>query len=80
MKKPVRLFLALICLAASLILLAWAFWPGPRVLRRQYLQPTEMQLPTPQSSIPLWREFAWEKPPLQTACAWLSADRFALIL
>lgn len=45
MSKPLRLALALALLAGSLILLAWAFWPGERVIQRRWIAPTEMQLP-----------------------------------
>jgi hypothetical protein len=46
--KALRLTLALLILAASLGLLAWAFAPGPREVRRQPVEPTQMQLPAPQ--------------------------------
>jgi hypothetical protein len=80
MKKPVRMFLALTVLVASLILLVWAYWPGERILRRQFIQPTEMQLPTPGGFIPLFSELVWVHQKVETACLQLVADRFALIL
>lgn len=80
MKRPVRLILSVILLVASLVLLAWAFWPGPRVVRRQFIQPIEMQLPTPESFDPLLREFVWEHQTVETACRPRVAIRFALIL
>jgi hypothetical protein len=75
-----RLTLAVIVLAIAVALLAWSSLPGPRVLRRQTLQPTEMQLPTPQSFAPLLREFVWVHLPVETACLPVAAARFALIL
>jgi hypothetical protein len=80
MKKPVRMVLALTVLVASLILLIWAFWPGERVVRRQFIQPTEMQLPTPAGFAPLLSEFVWVHQKVETACLQVVADRFALIL
>jgi hypothetical protein len=50
--KALRLTLALIFLIASLSLLAWGVLPNRREVRRQYLEPTQMQLPTPQGWIP----------------------------
>ncbi len=80
MSKPLRYTLALVLLAVSLVLLAWASWPGERVIRRQYIQPTEMQLPTPDGSLLFQRHLAWVNPPRQMACLIRVADRFALIL
>lgn len=40
-----RLVLAVIFTLASLTLLLWSLWPYSRISRRQFLQPTEMQLP-----------------------------------
>jgi hypothetical protein len=45
MKKGIRLFLAIIILAVSISLLAWAYAPNPRVTRVQPIAPSEMQLP-----------------------------------
>jgi hypothetical protein len=80
MKKSVRMVFALTVLVASLALLVWAFWPGERIVRRQFIQPTEMQLPTPEGLAPLLTEFVWAHQPVETACALVAADRFALIL
>lgn len=80
MSKPLRYTLALVILAGSLFLLAWAFWPGERIVRRQYIQPTEMQLPTPGGALLLQRGLAWMNQPLEMACPIRVADRFALIL
>ncbi len=80
MSKPLRYTLALALLAGSLALLVWAFWPGERVIRRQFIQPTEMQLPAPGGSLLLPRGLAWMNQPLEMACPIRVADRFALIL
>jgi hypothetical protein len=47
MNKKVRLFLALLILAASVSLLVWAYSPNPRETRVQSIAPAEMQLPVP---------------------------------
>jgi len=80
MPKSLRYTLALIILAGSLFLLAWAFWPGERIVRRQFIQPTEMQLPTPGGLLLLQRDLAWANQPLEMACSIRVADHFALIL
>lgn len=80
MSKPLRYTLALALLAGSLILLAWAYWPGERVIHRRYIQPTEMQLPAPGGSLLLRRDLTWARRPLEMACPICVADRFALIL
>ncbi len=46
-KSRLRLIFAMIMLVISLIVLAWSFLPGERLVRRQKILPTEMQLPTP---------------------------------
>ncbi len=53
--KALRLTLALIFLAASLALLAWGFAPNRREVRRQPIEPTQMQLPAPEGFIPVPR-------------------------
>lgn len=50
--KTLRLFLALIILAVSLVLLAWGFAPNRREVRRQFLEPTQMQLPAEEGFLP----------------------------
>lgn len=80
MSKPLRYTLALVILAGSLFLLVWAFWPGERIVRRQFLQPTEMQLPTPGGSLLFQRDLVWTNQPLEMACPIRVVDRFALIL
>jgi len=49
MNKRLRLFLAVIILAASLSLLVWGYMPNPHETRVQPIVPAEMQLPTPSS-------------------------------
>jgi hypothetical protein len=46
--KPVRITIALIFLVASLSLLVWGFFPSQREVRRQPIEPTQMQLPAPE--------------------------------
>ena len=79
-KSRLRLVFALVLLATSVVLLAWSFLPGPRVLRRQRLQPTEMQLPTPSSYLPLYRSLAWEAKLIEAQHAAQDAARLVLIL
>ncbi len=47
MNKRLRLFLAVIILAASLSLLIWGYMPNPHETRIQPIAPAEMQLPMP---------------------------------
>jgi hypothetical protein len=49
MSKRLRLFLAVVILAASISLLVWGYMPNPREMRIQPIAPSEMQLPTPSS-------------------------------
>lgn len=50
--RKLRLIFAALFLAVSLILLAWASLPVEREVRRQHIEPTQMQLPTPQGALP----------------------------
>jgi hypothetical protein len=50
--KTLRLTLALLFLVASLTLLAWGSMPNRREVRRQFIEPTEMQLPAPEGFLP----------------------------
>ncbi|MBI3164213.1 MAG: hypothetical protein IPG44_18925 [Anaerolineales bacterium] len=50
--RKIRLALAVIILAVSIVLLVWGFSPNPRETRIQNISPTEMQLP-PSSSFHL---------------------------
>ena len=49
MSKRLRLFLAIVILAASISLLVWGYGPNPHETRSQPIAPAEMQLPTPSS-------------------------------
>jgi hypothetical protein len=51
--RKLRLILAALLLTASLILLAWASLPAEREVRRQNIEPTQMQLPTSQGALPV---------------------------
>ena len=50
-KSRVRLILTIIMLVITLAALTWGFLPGFKVVRRQIIQPTQMQLYTPSSMI-----------------------------
>jgi hypothetical protein len=50
--KTLRLILALVLLTASLVLLFWASMPNQREVRRQPIEPTQMQLPAPEGFQP----------------------------
>ncbi len=45
MKASLRLTFAIVMFVVSLGVLAWSFLPGARIVRRQEIQPIEMQLP-----------------------------------
>ena len=47
-----RLFAAIVFTLISLTLLTWGLWPYQRIVHRQIIQPTEMQVPTPDSFAP----------------------------
>ena len=57
-KRRWRLVFAVVMLAISLAALAWSFLPGARIVRRQKIHPTEMQLPTPESFVPPQLEYS----------------------
>ena len=78
-KSRVRLIFALVVLVTSLAVLAWSFLPGARIVRRQKIQPTEMQLPTPAGYVPLRHYFAWLDHSFEAARAIHGADRFVLL-
>ena len=60
-KSRLRLVLTLVIFAISIAALAWSFLPGARIVRRQIIQPTEMQLPTPSGFLPASTTMAgWE--------------------
>ena len=71
---------AVLVLVTSLAVLAWSFLPGARIVRRQKIQPTEMQLPTPGSfMVPSHRSLAWLDNSMETARVIHGADRFVLL-
>jgi hypothetical protein len=75
-----RLVFAVLVLVTSLAVLAWSFLPGARIVRRQKIQPTEMQLPTPGSFVvPSHRSLAWLDNSMEAARVIHSADRFVLL-
>jgi hypothetical protein len=75
-----RLVFAVVVLVTSLAVLAWSFLPGARIVRRQKLQPTEMQLPTPGSYVvPSHRSLAWLEQSTEAVHAIHGADRFVLL-
>ncbi len=79
-KSWLRLIFAIVVLITSLAVLAWSFLPGARIVKRQKIQPTEMQLPTPASDAPLHRYFAWLDHSNEAARAIHGADRFVLLI
>jgi hypothetical protein len=79
-KYTLRLIFAVLVLVTSLAVLAWSFLPGARIVRRQKIQPTEMQLPTPASYVPLRRYLTWLDNSLEAARAIHGADRFVLLI
>jgi hypothetical protein len=50
--KHARIILALVFLVLSLSLLVWGFFPNQREVRRQPIEPTQMQLPAPEGFQP----------------------------
>jgi hypothetical protein len=50
--KHTRIILALVFLVVSLSLLVWGFFPNQREVRRQPIEPTQMQLPAPEGFQP----------------------------
>lgn len=79
-KSRLRLVFALVMLVVSLAALAWSFLPGARIVRRQKIQPTEMQLPTPSGYKPSDRFLADLNTYKIVTRAIHGADRFALLI
>jgi hypothetical protein len=77
-RSPLRLVLAVIILAISLAVLAWSFLPGGRVILRQKIQPTEMQLPTPEGYLPLESSLAKQDGSIKATHAVHVVGRFEL--
>jgi hypothetical protein len=79
-KRWWRLVFAVVMLVTSLAVLAWSFLPGARIVRRQKIQPTEMQLPTPSSYyLPSHRALAWLDHSMEAVRVIHGADRFVLL-
>jgi len=79
-KSRLRLVFAVVVLVVSLAALAWSFLPGARIVRRQKIQPTEMQLPTPEGLIPSSRFVARLENSNPAGRAIYGADRFVLLI
>jgi hypothetical protein len=77
--KNLRLLVALVLFLVSLTLLFWAFLPARREVRRQFLEPTQMQLPTPEGYLPR-RDRLMQAVPLEQLQTAKIAACFVLIL
>jgi len=58
MTGKLRILLGLIILAVSISLLIWGFLPARHETRVQPIPPAELQLPTPESFLPLTIDFS----------------------
>ncbi|MEI7844801.1 MAG: hypothetical protein WCK35_03260 [Chloroflexota bacterium] len=56
MKASIRLTFAIVMFVISLAAITWSFLPGARIVRRQEIQPIEMQLPTQTGYFPLFKK------------------------
>lgn len=56
--RKLRIALGIALLLFSCALLVWGVWPVSRVRHILPISPTEMQLPTPSSSLPGWEILA----------------------
>jgi hypothetical protein len=56
-KSKLRLGLALLLLAVSLVLLLWGYLPLVRESRSMLIPPADLQLPPPEGWLPLLLEF-----------------------
>ncbi len=79
MSNTVRITLAVVALAISISLLMWGLLPGRRQVRRQFIQPAQMQLPTPAAFIPYRVQLAHSFPLEKTQTTHFMAC-FVLIL
>ena len=75
-KSRIRLILAAALLVISLMALAWGLLPGERTVLHQRIQPTEMQLPTPQGYLPQAEAVASVIFPQPAVRVLQGADRF----
>ena len=79
-RSRIGLVLAVMILAISLVILAWGLLPGERIIERQTIKPTEMQLPTPSSFIPIGKFLASQDNPYNAArIVSNGSDRFVLL-
>lgn len=53
MTRRIRILLGVVILAISLALLIWGFAPTRKEIRTQPIPPSELQLPTPSSFLPM---------------------------
>lgn len=60
MSRRIRILIGLIILAVSISLLIWGFAPSRKEIRVQPINPSELQLPTPET-------FRFDAPPLLSA-------------
>ncbi|MGZ9164298.1 MAG: hypothetical protein ACXW4U_03890 [Anaerolineales bacterium] len=51
--RRIRVVLGISILIISITLLIWGLFPARREIRTQPISPTELQLPTPESLLPL---------------------------
>lgn len=75
-----RIIFALVILVISLAALVWSFLPGARIIRRQKIQPTEMQLPNPTGVLTPARSLAGLEMKNEAARTFRGADRFVLLI
>ncbi len=78
-KASTRFTFAVLVLVTSLAVLAWSFLPGARIVCRQKILSTEMQLPTPQSYIQRHHNLQLEHL-FEAVLAIHGADRFMLLI
>jgi hypothetical protein len=79
-RSRLRIVFAILLLVASLAVLAWSFLPGTHIVRRQKIEPTEMQLPTPASFTPTLPSMVWLDIAPEAARAMYAAGRFRLLV
>ncbi|HEY3312654.1 MAG TPA: hypothetical protein VGK00_13520 [Anaerolineales bacterium] len=79
-KRWIRLLFTVVLMAISIAALAWGLLPGAKVVRRQKIEPTEMQLPTPSSVLPPAQYLAGLDTYYEAACGIHGADRFVLLI
>lgn len=55
--RRIRIILGIVILVLSIALLVWGFAPVRHEIRTQPISPTELQLPTPESFLPLGQPY-----------------------